>query len=83
MAITKDELESFNRYVEEKMHNGGGDLSLEECLRQWREKRTSNAGSASRSAFDALSAAGLLGCVATGVGDLSTNPQHMEGFAKS
>jgi len=39
MAITKGELESFNRYVEEKMHDGGAGLSLEDCLRQWRATR--------------------------------------------
>ena len=83
MAITKEDLESFNRYVEEKMNNGGAELSLEECVLRWRQETARRTNTEGRSAFDVLSAAGFLGCVATGVGDVSTNPAHMEGFTKS
>ncbi|MFN0199766.1 MAG: ribbon-helix-helix protein, CopG family [Planctomycetaceae bacterium] len=32
--------------------------------------------------FDLAQAAGLIGCVDSGKGDLSTNPKHMEGFGR-
>ena len=32
------------------------------------------------SVFDALERHGLIGCIDSGCGDLSTNPVHMEGF---
>ena len=34
------------------------------------------------SALEAFKKAGLIGIVKTGVGDLSTNKKHMEGFGK-
>jgi hypothetical protein len=40
MAITKEELDSFHRFVSERMNGGRNiDLSLEDCLRQWREQQ--------------------------------------------
>ena len=32
--------------------------------------------------FDVAEQAGLIGCVDSGSGDLSTNPKHMEGFGQ-
>ena len=32
--------------------------------------------------FDLAEQAGMIGCVASGQRDLSTNPRHMEGFGK-
>ena len=32
--------------------------------------------------FDVAEQAGLIGCVESGSGDLSTNPKHMKGFGK-
>jgi predicted DNA-binding protein len=39
-------------------------------------------GKGSRSAFEAASAAGLIGCASGLPKDLSTNRRHMEGFGK-
>jgi hypothetical protein len=39
MTITNDELTSFHEYVTKKMNNGGANLTLEECLLQWRAER--------------------------------------------
>ena len=35
---------------------------------------------ASPSAYDVALKAGWIGCFNSGIGDLSTNPKHMEGF---
>lgn len=41
------------------------------------------AGSAKgRTLHDAFSEAGAIGCIASGVPDLATNPSYMEGFGK-
>jgi len=47
-----------------------------------RELEGSKAGSVEEtpSAYDVMK--GGFGCVASGIGDLSTNPKHMEGFGK-
>jgi predicted DNA-binding protein len=34
------------------------------------------------SCYDLAKRTGFLGCVSTGIGDLSTNPKHMEGFGR-
>ena len=36
MPVTELELQSFTRFVAERMESNGNDLSLEECLDQWR-----------------------------------------------
>ena len=33
--------------------------------------------------FDVAEQSGLIGCVDSGTGDLSTNPKHMQGFGSS
>lgn len=40
MAVTKEEMQDFNRFVEEKLSNGGAE-SLIELARQWEELRES------------------------------------------
>ncbi len=35
-----------------------------------------------RTLYDAFAEKGLIGCIHSGTGDLSTNPKHMEGFGK-
>ncbi len=39
-------------------------------------------GKPSRTLYDAFVKKGLIGCIHSGSGDLSTNPKHMEGFGK-
>ena len=39
MTLTLNELDNFHRFAAGKLNNGAGELSLEECLRQWREAR--------------------------------------------
>lgn len=34
------------------------------------------------SCYDIAKEAGLIGCFDSGIGDLSTNPKHMEGFGQ-
>jgi hypothetical protein len=36
-----------------------------------------------KSLYDAMVEAGALGCISTGIRDLSTNPRHMEGYGRS
>lgn len=36
MPVTELELQSFTRFVAERMESNGNDLSLEECLDRWR-----------------------------------------------
>ena len=39
MPLTLNELDNFHRFAAGKLNNGAGELSLEECLRQWRAMR--------------------------------------------
>lgn len=39
MVVTRDELVSFNEFVNKQMNNGSVALSLEDCLYQWRAER--------------------------------------------
>lgn len=41
------------------------------------------ADSQPRSAYEACVEAGLLGCLRSGLGDLSTNPRYLDGFGAS
>lgn len=43
MTITEDELQSFSRFVAEKMTDGCSELTLEECLRIWRTSQLESA----------------------------------------
>jgi predicted transcriptional regulator len=38
---------------------------------------------AGRTLYDAMKEAGAIGCISTGIGDLSTNKRHMEGYGRS
>ena len=39
MSVTKQELDSFHRFVSERFSDRGTDASLEELLAQWRQDR--------------------------------------------
>ncbi|MDC0934751.1 hypothetical protein OAS39_00590 [Pirellulales bacterium] len=43
---------------------------------------TTSNGKSGRTLYDAFAEKGLIGCIHSGTGDLSTNPKHMEGFGK-
>ncbi len=43
---------------------------------------TTSNGKSGHTLYDAFAAKGLIGCVHSGSGDLSTNPKHMEGFGR-
>jgi hypothetical protein len=36
MATTTQELQSFYRYAEQRLHNGGSELSLQDLFEEWR-----------------------------------------------
>lgn len=48
----------------------------------WKRQESEEAGPTTdqRSAFDALSDLGVIGCMQPDASDLATNPEHMEGF---
>ncbi|MBA3315729.1 MAG: hypothetical protein M3552_14055 [Planctomycetota bacterium] len=50
-----------------------------EALEAYRHKAAAN-GHADESVLEAASRLGLVGCVRSGIPDLTTNPIHMEGF---
>ena len=52
--------------------------ALEKALPAPEEERP-----AGRTLYDAMKEAGAIGCISTGLGDLSTNPRHMEGYGRS
>jgi hypothetical protein len=58
---------------------------LNEALRQYGGGASASVqnGNGQDSLFDRMSRHGLLGCLAGGPDDLSTNPVHMEGFGNS
>jgi hypothetical protein len=39
MPMTQQEIESFTRFAEQRLHADDSALSLEDCLRLWREQR--------------------------------------------
>ena len=39
MPVTKEELDSFHHFSSEQLNNGGCDLSFDDCVRLWKEKR--------------------------------------------
>jgi hypothetical protein len=57
---------------------------LEQALRQLGSSAgpSSQNGTQAGSLFDRLSRHGLIGCLDAGPEDLSTNPDHMEGFGE-
>ena len=42
MAVTKDDIQEFNRFVDEKLANGGAD-SLRQLVAEWEERQEVNA----------------------------------------
>jgi len=36
MSITREELLSFNQFVDDCLNNGGRELTMEDCVRKWR-----------------------------------------------
>jgi len=53
---------------------------LEEALTSLQHQAKSSNGAATETVHAALARLGLLGCLTDAPADLSTNPQHMEGF---
>jgi hypothetical protein len=47
-----------------------------------RAKANGHAGRGGETVLERLRAAGLVGVMRSGIGDLSTNPKHMEGFGQ-
>jgi len=76
------EFDSFEDFIRLQREAGNTHLSPDELIRQWRQSiRTSdNQNGTSASFADRLKKAGLLGALQGGPDDLSSNPQHMEGF---
>jgi len=56
---------------------------LAEALDAYGAQRQGVGGNGGESFYDAAVRLGLIGCVAGGPADLSTNPKHMEGFGES
>jgi hypothetical protein len=77
------EAEAFLAFARAQVASSGAECTPEELLARWRTKRPAGTVDDATSALDALRNSGLLGCIDTGVGDLSTNKSHMEGFATS
>lgn len=42
MSVTKDDIQDFNRFVDEKLANGGAD-SLRQLVTEWEERQQVNA----------------------------------------
>ena len=72
---------AFLAFARSQVAASGAECTPEELLVRWRTARRVDTGDDETSALDTLGQAGLLGCIDTGVGDLSTNKKHMEGFA--
>ena len=77
------ETEAFLAFARDQVLARGEECTPEELLARWRARQRTGEGADETSALDTLKQAGLIGCIDTGVGDLSTNKAHMEGFAKS
>ncbi len=39
MAVTKEDMQDFNRFVDERIKNGGAELTLEELAFEWQTTR--------------------------------------------
>jgi hypothetical protein len=75
--------EAFLAFAHGQLAAGGAECSPEELLARWRSTRQTGADSEETSALEILQKAGFIGCIETGVDDLSTNELHMEGFGQS
>jgi len=77
--------EAFLEFASAQIAAGEGEFTPEELLTRWRKEHPTNAKprQGAGSALEDLQQAGLLGCIDTGVGDLSTNKSHLEGLGSS
>ena len=88
MPLNKDELDSFYQFATERLSDEDVGLSIEECFFRWRFQRAKKAVDLSpfpngETLRDRLIASGVLGGGSTDhPEDLSTNPDHMEGFGE-
>lgn len=77
------ELDSFEAFIRQQWEIGNVNCSPEELLLIWRSlHREPTNGETEETLFDRLSKKGLLGRVAGGPTDLSSNPKHLEGFGQ-
>jgi hypothetical protein len=81
------DLEEFERFFRDRLAAGEVNALPEEVLRQWRANgghlaETPKSAKPVESLFDRLNRKGLLSTIEGGPPDLSTNPQHMEGFGE-
>ena len=79
MGLSHEELQRFTRWAAERI-DAGREETLENLASRWREAATPSPEGGSL--LDRLRADGLVGAVNSGIGDLSTNPAHMEGFGE-
>lgn len=76
------EFESFEDFIRMQRKAGHTELTPDELVRRWRlQQRNGNVQNGARTSLaDRLRKAGLLGAFDGGPDDLSSNPDHMEGF---
>ena len=82
-SSSPNETEAFLAFARSQVATSGTDCTPEELVARWRATRQESVANGEMSALETLQQAGLIGCIDTGKGDLSTNKAHMEGFAKS
>lgn len=75
--------EAFLAFAHAQVEASGTECTPEELLARWHAALQNGTSSDTDSALEVLQQAGLLGCIESGVGDLSTNEAHMEGFGAS
>ena len=78
MGVTRKELEAFTAWAARRIEADPAP-SLGALAAEWQSEGASDSPVPVTLA-DRLRAAGVLGAVNSGIGDLSTNPKHMEGF---
>jgi len=76
------DISDFLAFANAHVQSGDVEISPEALLAQWRATQR-NQKYGQRSALEVLDEAGFIGCIETGVGDLSTNKAHMEGFGRN
>jgi hypothetical protein len=91
MLVTKGEGILSSDAFEDLLHRARAELTAEEQRRLAEQlsqpakkvKVARDTGSETvQSLYDALNDRGMIGSITDGPGDLSTNPQHMEGFGQ-
>ena len=77
------DFDSFDDFIRAQRQAGNTDLTPDELVRRWRKTIRESVKSVNGESFaDRLRRRGLLGSVRGGPDDLSSNPEHMEGFGE-